>query len=205
LAALLRDQLDLHGVLRNPKNPRHFDKYSLAGEDDTQLTAWMHGAPHARSLAALEQMSVKLVELEIALIQHFTPVISIDKNPRKLAQLTAARKAMTGVASGGTRRWQIKVWPVTGARGYLERERLDAALLTDEIVLRVTEAKTIIPSTKGLLAVTAARVIPRNGGAGRLTCARWPQRRSLGTGHEAPCGSRRPPALRCLAEVRRSE
>ncbi len=48
---------------------------------------------------------------------------------------------------------------MNGSRGDAERERLDAALLAEEVVLRVAEAKTILPSTKGLLAVTAARVI----------------------------------------------
>lgn len=48
---------------------------------------------------------------------------------------------------------------MNGSRGDAERERLDAALLAEELVLRVAEARPIIPSTKGLLAVTAARVI----------------------------------------------
>lgn len=48
---------------------------------------------------------------------------------------------------------------MNGSRGDTERERLDAALLAEEVVLRVAEAKTILPSTKGLLALTAARVI----------------------------------------------
>jgi hypothetical protein len=48
---------------------------------------------------------------------------------------------------------------VNGSRGDAERERLDAALLAEELVLRIAEARTIIPSIKGLLAVTAARVI----------------------------------------------
>ncbi|TDN41937.1 hypothetical protein EDF64_11416 [Curtobacterium flaccumfaciens] len=48
---------------------------------------------------------------------------------------------------------------MNGSRGDAERERLDAALLAEEVVLSVAEAKTIIPSTKGLLAITAARVI----------------------------------------------
>lgn len=41
-AALLRNRLDLHAVPRNLKNPRYFSMYSLAGDGDAQLTAWMH-------------------------------------------------------------------------------------------------------------------------------------------------------------------
>ncbi|WIB61402.1 hypothetical protein DEJ13_06110 [Curtobacterium sp. MCLR17_007] len=48
---------------------------------------------------------------------------------------------------------------MNGSRGDAARERLDAAPLAEEVVLRVAEAKTILPSTKGLLAVTATRVI----------------------------------------------
>jgi hypothetical protein len=48
---------------------------------------------------------------------------------------------------------------VNGSRGDAERERFDAGLLAEELILCVAEAKTIIPSTKGLLAVSAARVI----------------------------------------------
>jgi hypothetical protein len=48
---------------------------------------------------------------------------------------------------------------VNGSRGDAERERLDAALPAEELVLRVAEARPIIPSTKRLLAVTAAQVI----------------------------------------------
>lgn len=43
-------------------------------------------------------MSVELVEVETELIRHFTPAINIDKNPRKLDRLTAARKAMSAEA-----------------------------------------------------------------------------------------------------------
>lgn len=42
---------------------------------------------------------------------------------------------------------------MNGSRGDTERERLDAALLAEEVVLRVAEEKTILPST-----LTAARV-----------------------------------------------
>jgi len=97
-AALLRDRLDLHGVPRNLDIPRYFSMYSLAGDGDAQLTAWMHARLSLAVWAAPAQMSVKLVDVETELIRHFTPVINIDKNPRKLARLGAARKAMTAEA-----------------------------------------------------------------------------------------------------------
>lgn len=97
-AALLRDRLDLHGVPRNLEIPRYFSMYSLAGDGDAQLTAWMHARLSLAVWAAPVQMSVKLVDVETELIRHFTPVINIDRNPRKLARLGAARKAMTAEA-----------------------------------------------------------------------------------------------------------
>lgn len=97
-AALLRDRLDMHGVPRNPKTLGYFSMYSLADDGDAQLTAWMHEHLSLAVGAAPVQMSVKLVEVETQLVRHFTPAINIDKNPRKLARLTAARKATSAEA-----------------------------------------------------------------------------------------------------------
>ena len=114
-AALLRDRLDLHGVPRNLEIPGYFSMYSLAGDGDAQLTAWMHGHLSLALWAAPIQMSVKLVDVEAELIRHFMPVINIDKNPRKLARLTAARKAMSAEA---------KAWrPLTQAAREAERDQ----------------------------------------------------------------------------------
>lgn len=114
-AALLRDRLDLHGVPRNLEIPGYFSMYSLAGDGDAQLTAWMHEHLSLAIWAAPIQMSVKLVDVEAELIRHFMPVINIDKNPRKLARLTAARKAMSAEA---------KAWrPLTQAAREAERDR----------------------------------------------------------------------------------
>ncbi|MBF4607288.1 GIY-YIG nuclease family protein [Curtobacterium sp. VKM Ac-1393] len=96
--ALLLDRLDLRGVPRNLEIPGYFDKYSLAGDGDAQLTAWMHAHLSLAVWAAPVQMHVKLVDVESELIRHFTPVINIDKNSRKLARLSAACKAMSAEA-----------------------------------------------------------------------------------------------------------
>ncbi|WIB61401.1 hypothetical protein DEJ13_06105 [Curtobacterium sp. MCLR17_007] len=97
-AALLRCRLDLHGVPRNREIPGYFSMYSLAGDDDAQLTAWMHARPSLAVRTAPVQMTVKLVDVETQLIRHSTPVINIDRNPRKLSRLGAARKAMSAEA-----------------------------------------------------------------------------------------------------------
>lgn len=97
-AALLRDSLDLQGIPRNLAKPADFSMYSLAGDGDGQLTAWMH---HRLTLAVWEapnMMQVALVDVETELIRHFTPVINLDKNPKKLVRLKVARKAMAAEA-----------------------------------------------------------------------------------------------------------
>lgn len=63
--------------------------------------------------AAPVQLSVKLLNVETALIRHFTPVMKIDKSPRKLARLTVARREMSTEA---------KAWR-PAAQGTREAER----------------------------------------------------------------------------------
>lgn len=89
--------------------------YSLAGDGDAQLTAWMHAHLSLAVWAAPVQMRAKLVDVETELIRHFTPVINIAKNPRKLARLSAARKAMSAEA---------KAWrPATQAAREAQRDQ----------------------------------------------------------------------------------
>lgn len=101
-AALLRDELDLHSVPRSLKNPGYFSMYGLAGEGDAKLTAWMHARLTLAVWPRPEGMRTPLVDVETELIRRFTPVINLDKNPKKLARLKAARKAMSAEA----RAWQ---------------------------------------------------------------------------------------------------
>ncbi len=77
----------MHSVPRNREISGYCSMYSLAGDGDAQLTAWMHARLSLAVWAAPVQMSVKLVDVETQLIRHFTPVINIDRNPWKLARL----------------------------------------------------------------------------------------------------------------------
>jgi hypothetical protein len=56
----------------------------------------MHAHLSLAVWAAPVQMRVNLVDVEI--IRHFTPMINIERNPRKLARLLVARKAMSAEA-----------------------------------------------------------------------------------------------------------
>ncbi|RPE73819.1 MULTISPECIES: GIY-YIG nuclease family protein [unclassified Frondihabitans] len=97
-AALLRDSLDLQGIPRNLAKPADFSMYSLAGDGDARLTAWMHQRLRLAVWEAPNMMQVALVDAETELIRHFTPVINLDKNPKKLVRLKVARKAMAAEA-----------------------------------------------------------------------------------------------------------
>lgn len=97
-AALLRDSLDLQGIPRNLAKPSAFSMYSLAGDGDGRLTAWMQQRLTLAVWEAPNMMQVALVDAEAELIRHFTPVLNLDKNPKKLVRLKVARKAMAAEA-----------------------------------------------------------------------------------------------------------
>lgn len=99
-AALLRDSLNLRGVPRNLAKPTDFPMYSLAGDGDARLTAWMHERLTLAVWEAPDTMPVPLVDVETELIRHFTPVINIKSNPRKLKRLGVERKTMAAEARG---------------------------------------------------------------------------------------------------------
>lgn len=97
-ASLLRDSLDLHSVPRNFSKPVDFPMFSLAGDGDARLTAWMHEWLTLAVCEAPDKMPVPLVEVETELIRHFTSVINIKNNPRKLKRLGVERKTMAAEA-----------------------------------------------------------------------------------------------------------
>ncbi|WP_156386131.1 GIY-YIG nuclease family protein [Arthrobacter sp. Soil764] len=103
-AALLRDLLDLHSVPRNTNKPGHFSNYGLLPAGDARLTSWMH---KRLSLAVWERpvgMEQPLLEVEVAIIQRWTPPLNIRDNPKPLRRLRRAREEMTREASGSQAR-----------------------------------------------------------------------------------------------------
>ena len=98
-AALLRDALDLHAVPRNLAKPERFSNYALADGGDARLNEWMHARLTLAVWPAPAAMPVLLGDVETAVIVRFTPPINLDKNPRKLARLSAARAAMAAEAA----------------------------------------------------------------------------------------------------------
>ncbi len=98
-AALLRNVLDLRAVPRNLSRPAHFPNYALAEGGDARLNVWMHERLSLAVWPAPPARDWSLVDVETAVIHHFTPPINISKNPRKLARLSHARAAMAAEAS----------------------------------------------------------------------------------------------------------
>lgn len=94
LAGLLRDQLRLRGMPRNPAKPGHFSNYGLDAVGDEALTVWMR--THLRVAAWSSPPDVHLGDLETALLQSLEPALNIDKvrTPwRTLVQAGRARLA----------------------------------------------------------------------------------------------------------------
>ncbi|MEV7618910.1 GIY-YIG nuclease family protein [Microbacterium sp. NPDC089321] len=98
-AALLRESLDLHAVPRNLAKPERFANYGLADGGDACLNEWMHARLTLAVWPALAGMAVPLGDVETAVIVRFTPPINLDKNPGKLARLSAARSEMAAEAA----------------------------------------------------------------------------------------------------------
>ncbi|MBN7794643.1 GIY-YIG nuclease family protein [Microbacterium esteraromaticum] len=103
-AALLRDALDLQAVPRNLAKPERFANYGLAEGGDARLNEWMHARLTLAVWPAPAGMTVPLGDVESAVIVRFTPPINLDKNPGKLARLSAARADMAAEAS----RWRAE-------------------------------------------------------------------------------------------------
>ncbi|WDH78199.1 hypothetical protein PTQ19_11820 [Microbacterium esteraromaticum] len=103
-AALLRDALDQQAVPRNLAKPERFANYGLAEGGDARLNEWMHARLTLAVWSAPAGMTVPLGDVESAVIVRFTPPINLDKNPGKLARLSAARADMAAEAS----RWRAE-------------------------------------------------------------------------------------------------
>lgn len=97
-AALLREQLGLRAVPRNTANPGHFASYGLEPDGDARLTAWMHSHLFIAVWPAPHPLNERLVDVESALIRHWTPPLNLMGNPRPAPGLKAARALMAAEA-----------------------------------------------------------------------------------------------------------
>lgn len=96
-AALLREQLSLSAMPRNPAKPGYFANYGLGPNDDAKLTAWMR---ERLDVAVWERSgNVPLEDTERAVLQHLNPPLNIAgvQHANRLS-LQAARKVMADQA-----------------------------------------------------------------------------------------------------------
>ena len=94
-AALLRGQLGLRGMPRNPENPGYFSNYGLSPEHDRLLTEWMR---HNLELAVWRKprdCPVLLKDIEEDVLAELQPPLNLkDVNTTWKAKVMAARKKM---------------------------------------------------------------------------------------------------------------
>lgn len=94
-AALLRNQLDLRAVPRNPDKPERPANFGLADGGDTRLSAWMHA--HLRIAVWPKPTPLSLAEqeeVETVIIRTSTPPLNLRRNASPHPRLKAARAAM---------------------------------------------------------------------------------------------------------------
>lgn len=91
LAGLLRDELGLKGMPRNPAKPGHFSNYGLEAAGDAALTVWMR--QHLRLATWSSPPSVDLGHLETELLQDLEPPLNLDKVRTSWRPLVRAGRA----------------------------------------------------------------------------------------------------------------
>lgn len=100
LAALLREQLDLHAVPRNPAVPGHFTSFGLSSDGDERLTRWM--VDHlALTTWAPPAGAETLRDLERAVIDRLQPPLNLTGVRARSDVVVKGRAALADEA----RRW----------------------------------------------------------------------------------------------------
>ena len=98
-AALLRDELSLRAIPRNPAMPQHFDRYGLSPSDDAKLTSWMR--ERLQIAVWVSDGEERLVKVETAVLRRWNPPINIAKVAHEWrGNLQAQRKVMADEARG---------------------------------------------------------------------------------------------------------
>jgi len=100
-AALLRDELQLTAVPRNPANPGHFSNYGLSAADDVALTNWMRS--RLEIAFWIFDQSRPLAAIETDVLRHLHPPLNIQGVDHKWK---AGLKAQRAVMAAQARAWQ---------------------------------------------------------------------------------------------------
>jgi hypothetical protein len=100
-AALLRADLGLTGMPRNPANPGHFSSYGLSPNDDQRLTDWMRA--HLEIAVWVTDRSQPLRDVERDVLRRLNPPLNIQGvDHRWKAQVQSCRAAMAAEARAWT-------------------------------------------------------------------------------------------------------
>ncbi len=99
-AALLREQLMLSAVPRNPAKPGYFANYGLAPTDDAKLTSWMR--QRLQIAVWVSNGTRSLAKVELAVIRQLSPPLNIAGVRR--ADRTLVKQARKNMAD------QARAW-----------------------------------------------------------------------------------------------
>lgn len=93
LAALLREQLDLHGVPRNLDKPGYYANFGLRSDGDERLSRWM--SDHLTlGVWPLPEAGEPLKDIEDAVIDRLQPPLNIRGVERRSDVLKLGREAL---------------------------------------------------------------------------------------------------------------
>ena len=99
LATLLRSQLKLRAIPRNPNRPADFDRFGLSTTHEARLTAWMR--THLWMAVWVAPKGTRLKSIEDDLKFTWLPPLTLDNGSRWQQSIRAERALMADEA----RRW----------------------------------------------------------------------------------------------------
>ena len=102
LAALLRSQLKLRAIPRNPDRPADFDRFGVSATHDARLTAWMRARLWIAVWVAPEGCHLKTIEDDLKF--SWLPPLNLDNRSRWQESIRAERAIMADQA----RRWAMR-------------------------------------------------------------------------------------------------
>jgi hypothetical protein len=95
-AALLRQELKLEAIPRNPANPGHFSSFGLEPEGDQRLSSWMRDNLSLATWSRPE--GVALRHVEVALLRTWAPPLNLTDVPAPWRRLKSLRSEMAAEA-----------------------------------------------------------------------------------------------------------
>lgn len=97
-AALLRVDLGVSGMQRNPSKPGHFSNYGLSPSDDQRLTDWIRA--HLEIAVWVTDRSRQLRRLERCALRRLNPLLTIEGVVYRWKALVRSGRAVMAAEAG---------------------------------------------------------------------------------------------------------